>query len=208
MEGHRTVTILNSHTVRFINTTGANRMTFCRLIELIYVASNTRKQCYILAPYSNLSKIHEKAFQSLPNCESFNTAFARLSYLTTIPSDLLAYQTNLNDVYGMFGNSSSITSFPTGLLDPVADTLQTCAAMFTGCAKLTGNVQDILTVKSKTIAEISTLFQNDTLMGGNGQELLDRLPALTNTNNAQSCFKGLTKLEDYDTLPSIMTKGK
>lgn len=75
-----TVTISNSHTVRFINTTGADKMTFCRLTELIYVASNSRKTCYLLAPYSNLNKIHEKAFAGLPNCETSRLA-DRLHYL-------------------------------------------------------------------------------------------------------------------------------
>lgn len=198
-----TVTFTGTHSVRFCNTTGANKMTFNRLTRLIYVASNSRTDCYILCAYSNLDTIDEGCFAALPNCKSFNTAFARLSYLTKIPDDILKYQAGVEDIYGMFANSKNIRSFPTGMLDAQAESLIAVNSLFSGCTLLEGKVNDVLTKQAPQIGDASNMFLSCSKVTGEGLPLIARMPLVTkNSNLGKAMFKYCTLLDDYSTIPA------
>lgn len=202
-----TVTYANTDTIRFVNATGTALVSVAPLHEIISVSSNKRTSLYILAPYTYVEKIHEGAFDNLPNVTSCDTVFARCTRLTDIPAGLLDKMTGLTSTFGMFANINSLVSFPAGLLDACAGTILSTNSMFNNCTKLTSDPATILQENSPTLANAGSMFAGCTALVGSGQPLINNMERVAATPKlGESMFKGCTKLSDYGSLDSQYTK--
>lgn len=177
-------------------TTAAGTFTNCTSLtaipeDMFCKVSSTTKLTTLQATFSgctSLEAIPEDLLSNLTKLTTLTSTFSGCMSLKEIPEKLLAKNTAITKVYMTFSDCRGLTGLPAALFTNNKK-ITTASGVFSGCENLTGE-----SPYYTTSAGVKVHLYERTA-AANGYSAIK-------TANMASMYKGCTKLDDYDDMPS------